>query len=505
MLSAGLTESQGAVMTQLYRFFNSSENCFILKGYAGTGKTFLISHLTAYLERKDTPFVLAAPTGRAARMLSQKTNQPSVTIHSMIYAGAEETISNPKDIEQTILNFQMKKAQTPSGTVFIIDEASMIADTGGSSGFLNFGTGRLLCDLLNYCGLNYKATGKRSRRKIIFVGDPAQLPPINQTNSPALSTDYLMDEFELPAEEVQLTEVIRQDADSGILNFATDIRDAIQDEDYQFPLYKLSPQSRIIQKENFITEWVKVALHNMDETAVITWTNELALFYNRTVRNYIFKNKKDQPRKGDRLLVVNNNQHYKFLNGDIIEIKEISSERDVRYVKNPYSGEEVMLAFRDVIVQWRDEESEVNERYCKILENMLDSNKSSLSREEYTGLRTLSLEQAGIKLKKFSQKNNQKNIDQKKAVDEILKESEFQNALQVKYGYALTCHKAQGGEWQNVFLDFTTFRSRNTEEYLRWAYTAVTRGKETLYAINIPVAQIDTMGIGSGLRYEKID
>ncbi len=503
MLSAGLTESQRAVMTRLHRFFNSSDNCFIMKGYAGTGKTFLISHLTAYLERKEIPFILAAPTGRAARMLSQKTNQPSVTIHSLIYAGADETISSPKDIEQTVLNFQMKKAQTPSETVFIIDEASMVADTGGSSGFLNFGTGRLLCDLLDYCGLNYKAAGKRSKRKIIFVGDPAQLPPINQSNSPALSKDYLMSEFELPAEEAQLTEVIRQDANSGILNFATDIRDALQEDGFQFPLYKLSPQSRLIKKENFIGEWIKVALKNLDETAVITWTNELALYYNRAVRHHIFKTKNDAPRKGDRILVVNNNQHYKFLNGDIIEIKEISSDRDVRQVKNSYTGEEVMLAFRDVVVQWRDEESELNERYCKILENMLDSKKSGLSREEYTALRILSLEQAGIKLKRYSAKNSQKMLDQKKAVDEALKESEFHNALQVKYGYALTCHKAQGGEWQNVFLDFSTFGSRNTEDYLRWAYTAVTRGKETLYAINIPTAET---GIGSaGFRYETVE
>lgn len=501
-----LTDSQLIAMKQLHEFLDTQHNCFLLKGYAGTGKTYLISRLTEYLEMKDIPYVLAAPTGRAARMLSQKTNQDASTIHSLIYAGADELLASVHEPEQTVLTFTMKKFQHPSETVFIIDEASMIADSGGNGEFLNFGSGRLLCDFLNHISLNYKETGKRSKRRVIFVGDPAQLPPVNQPSSPALSAEYLKQQFHLDSFETQLTEVVRQEEESTVLAFATALRDALMGESFLFPPYRVTPNTRVVKKEQFIALWQEVATKNLDEVAVITYSNELALAYNRSVRKLLFRTRDDAPRKGDRILVINNNQYYNFLNGDILEIKQLLSERETLYAKNPFSDEEYPLHFRDVLVQWRDAAGDMHEKEVKLLENMMTSKKGSLTREEYAALRALSLSKAGLSYPKSrGKKKNSRALEEfKKKSDEALRESEFLHALQVKFGYALTCHKAQGGEWKNVFIDFQSFGPRNSESYLRWAYTAVTRAKETLFAINPPVVE-QAAGGPNEIRYVGLD
>ena len=509
MLPGELTTSQDSAMKQLYEFLDTRGNCFLLKGYAGTGKTFLISRLTSWLESKDIPFVLAAPTGRAARMLAQKTNQSATTIHSLIYTGGEETVQSVHTMDQAMLSFTMKKFQHPADAVFIVDESSMIADSGGSGEFLNFGSGRLLFDFLTHITLNYKENPKRSKRRVIFVGDPAQLPPVNQPSSPALSASYLKTEFNLDSLETELTEVVRQEEESGVLNFATDLRNSLIDQSYRFPAYTVSPQTQVLRKENFIKLWQETATKNLDEVAVITYSNELALHYNRSIRNLLFRTKNDEPRRADRLLIINNNQHYNFLNGDIVEVKQLLSERETIFSKNPYSGEEFQLHFRDVLLQWRDANGEMHERECKILENMMSSTKGGLGRDEYAALRALSIKAAGLDYpKKTGKKRGAKLLEEyKKKVQEALRESEYLHALQVKFGYALTCHKAQGGEWKNVFIDFQTFGSRNTEPYLRWAYTAVTRAKETLYAINPPLVSTRTLAETSGdnISYVRID
>ncbi len=501
-ISTGLTESQSNAIKQLFEFLDTDDHCFILKGYAGTGKTFLISRLTKYLDKHEIPFILAAPTGRAARMLSQKTDKKAVTIHSLIYASPEELLESAHSTDRTILNFSIKKFTQPQGTIFIIDESSMVHDNLSAGEFLNFGTGRLLFDLLNYTSLNFKQDNKRTKQKIIFVGDPAQLPPVNQKNSPALSSDYLYSEFGLSADETELTEVVRQSGESGILNFATTLRNTLSNEQYRFPQMLKSLDTKVVSSSEFIDVWKHPATKNIDEVAVIVRTNDLALRYNRQIRNYLFHTKSDTPRKGDRLLVINNNNFYNFLNGDIVEVAEIVSETEKLKATNPFDGKEYELCFRDVLLHYKDSEGKEQEKYVKILENMLSSKTGGLGRNEHTILRIISLDVAGYKYSQLNpkKKSSQKAMETKKKVEEAMKDSEYLNALQVKFGYALTCHKAQGGEWKNVFLDFNSYGPIHDEDYIRWAYTAVTRTKETLYAINPPGIFLDQIPEDDGNR-----
>ncbi len=441
-----------------FLFSPKTDAVFLLKGYAGTGKTTLISALVKTLDQLKQKCVLLAPTGRAAKVFSHYAGHPAYTIHRKIYR--QRTFSNELD------NFVMN-ANLHQHTLFIVDEASMIANEGLSGGM--FGTGRLLDDLIQYV---YAGQGCR----LMLIGDTAQLPPVGEEESPALSASML-EGYGLEVTEHCLTQVVRQEQDSGILYNATSLRRYIAEEDFfSLPQIKVNgfPDIRIISGSELIdtiNECYDKA--GMDETMIICRSNKRANLYNKGIRNTILY-REDELNTGDLLMVAKNNYYWgtdcKEL--DFIANGDIAVVRRVRRTHEMYGFRfaDVTLCFPD----YNDLELDV-----KILLDTLHSDAPALTREESERLfQAVQEDYSDITVKRERMKK--------------IKEDSWYNALQVKYAYAVTCHKAQGGQWQRVFVDQGYMTEEMlTPDYYRWLYTAFTRATETLYLVNCPEEQTE--------------
>lgn len=441
-----------------FLFSPKTDVVFLLKGYAGTGKTTLISALVKTLDQLKQKCVLLAPTGRAAKVFSHYAGHPAYTIHRKIYR--QRTFSNELD------NFVMN-ANLHQHTLFIVDEASMIANEGLSGGM--FGTGRLLDDLIQYV---YAGQGCR----LMLIGDTAQLPPVGEEESPALSASML-EGYGLEVTEHCLTQVVRQEQDSGILYNATFLRRYIAEEDFfSLPQIKVNgfPDIRIISGSELIdtiNECYDKA--GMDETMIICRSNKRANLYNKGIRNTILY-REDELNTGDLLMVAKNNYYWgtdcKEL--DFIANGDIAVVRRVRRTHEMYGFRfaDVTLCFPD----YNDLELDV-----KILLDTLHSDAPALTREESERLfQAVQEDYSDITVKRERMKK--------------IKEDSWYNALQVKYAYAVTCHKAQGGQWQRVFVDQGYMTEEMlTPDYYRWLYTAFTRATETLYLVNWPEEQTE--------------
>lgn len=441
-----------------FLFSPKTDAIFLLKGYAGTGKTTLISALVKTLDQLKQKCVLLAPTGRAAKVFSHYAGHPAYTIHRKIYR--QRTFSNELD------NFVMN-ANLHQHTLFIVDEASMIANEGLSGGM--FGTGRLLDDLIHYV---YAGQGCR----LMLIGDTAQLPPVGEEESPALSASML-EGYGLEVTEHCLTQVVRQEQDSGILYNATSLRQYIAEEEYfSLPRIKTDgfPDIRIISGGELIdtiNECYDKA--GMDETMIICRSNKRANLYNKGIRNTILY-REDELNTGDLLMVAKNNYYWgaDCKEMDFIANGDIAVVRRVRRTHEMYGFRfaDVTLCFPD----YNDLELDV-----KILLDTLHSDAPALTREESDRLFQAVQEDYG-------------DITVKRERMKKIKEDTWYNALQVKYAYAVTCHKAQGGQWQRVFVDQGYMTEEMlTPDYYRWLYTAFTRATEVLYLVNWPEEQIE--------------
>lgn len=441
-----------------FLFSPKTDAIFLLKGYAGTGKTTLISALVKTLDQLKQKCVLLAPTGRAAKVFSHYAGHPAYTIHRKIYR--QRTFSNELD------NFVMN-ANLHQHTLFIVDEASMIANEGLSGGM--FGTGRLLDDLIHYV---YAGQGCR----LMLIGDTAQLPPVGEEESPALSASML-EGYGLEVTEHCLTQVVRQEQDSGILYNATSLRQYIAEEEYfSLPRIKADgfPDIRIISGGELIdtiNECYDKA--GMDETMIICRSNKRANLYNKGIRNTILY-REDELNTGDLLMVAKNNYYWgaDCKEMDFIANGDIAVVRRVRRTHEMYGFRfaDVTLCFPD----YNDLELDV-----KILLDTLHSDAPALTREESDRLFQAVQEDYG-------------DITVKRERMKKIKEDTWYNALQVKYAYAVTCHKAQGGQWQRVFVDQGYMTEEMlTLDYYRWLYTAFTRATEVLYLVNWPEEQIE--------------
>lgn len=441
-----------------FLFSPKTDAIFLLKGYAGTGKTTLISALVKTLDQLKQKCVLLAPTGRAAKVFSHYAGHPAYTIHRKIYR--QRTFSNELD------NFVMN-ANLHQHTLFIVDEASMIANEGLSGGM--FGTGRLLDDLIHYV---YAGQGCR----LMLIGDTAQLPPVGEEESPALSASML-EGYGLEVTEHCLTQVVRQEQDSGILYNATSLRQYIAEEEYfSLPRIKADgfPDIRIISGGELIdtiNECYDRA--GMDETMIICRSNKRANLYNKGIRNTILY-REDELNTGDLLMVAKNNYYWgaDCKEMDFIANGDIAVVRRVRRTHEMYGFRfaDVTLCFPD----YNDLELDV-----KILLDTLHSDSPALTREESDRLFQAVQEDYG-------------DITVKRERMKKIKEDTWYNALQVKYAYAVTCHKAQGGQWQRVFVDQGYMTEEMlTPDYYRWLYTAFTRATEVLYLVNWPEEQIE--------------
>jgi len=446
------TQDQNRLISGLSEFIMDDDpnKIFLIKGYAGTGKTTIISALVNAFKTLKIKSVLLAPTGRAAKVLSAYSNKTAYTIHKNIY--------RQKSSKDGFGIFALDN-NLHSNTFFIVDEASMISNKSGDSSI--FGSGRLLDDLIKYV-YNDKSC------KLILIGDTAQLPPVGIDISPALDPDQL-NLYGLKAFEYNLKEVVRQHEDSGVLLNATNIRNLISSENYTFPKFELDDIADI-QKisgadliETISDSYDK---YGYEDTMIITRSNKRANQYNKGIRSQILW-REEEIAVGDFLMVVKNNYYWidenekiDFIaNGDIAEIIKISKYEE-RY---GFRFVDVTLRFID----YGDLEIE-----CKIILDTLDINTAALSSEDNKQLFYNVLE-------------DYQHEKTKKRKYEGVRNDEYFNALQVKFSYAITCHKAQGGQWKNVFIDHGYIaEDMMDKEYLRWLYTAFTRPIEKLYLVN---------------------
>lgn len=448
------TSDQAAAIDMITDFLLSRDarSLLLLKGYAGTGKTSLVGAVVKTLTEIGQKTVLLAPTGRAAKVFSGYAGHKAFTIHKKIYR--QKVFSNEPSGFQAADNLH-------TDTLFIVDEASMIGNEG--TGSFVFGTGRLLDDLIYYV-----YSGENCR--LILMGDVAQLPPVGQTESRALNAGTLCG-YDLSVREFTLRQIVRQEENSGILLNATHIRDSLRLNSVEyFPKLALKgfDDIRKIQGDELI-EAISTAYHDdgIDETMIITRSNKRAMIYNNGIRNSILY-REEELSTGDRLLVTKNNYHWTtdcgemdfIANGDIMEIMRI------RRVTEFYG-----FRFADLTVRFPDYDTEAD---LKIMADTLQMEAPSLPQDLNNKLF-------------FSILEDYEDIPTKAEKMKKMRADPFYNAVQVKFAYAMTCHKAQGGQWKNVFLD-TGFIAEDMlgEDFYRWFYTALTRATHRLYLINLP-------------------
>ncbi len=476
-----LTDSQEEVYKKLRAFIKGeANNCFILKGYAGTGKSFLIKFTAEFCTDEDIHFKLLAPTGRAARILNLRTGFEVSTIHSEIYSQAVENFTD--QTEQDSIFFNLRQ-HINKETIFIIDEASLISDQQNNDKYLEFGSGKLLSDFIDYTGVR-----NNPKVKIIFVGDPAQLPPVKSPLSPALSEEYLFNKFNLSVKTAELKKIIRQKAESGILLNAAKIRKSITGREFNKLSINTGKGVEHIT-DNFEQVIDKLFVTSPDDDSVcIASTNFKVFEYNKFIRNRIFEYGNDDIQENDKLLITVNNTLYMLLNGDIVNVSGVNSNKEIKEVQLKRRKEKINLVFRDVELNYQLPNKEEINISCKIIENLLYSPRPTLSKDEKTALYVETVQRLNLKFPPKALREADP-VLYNKLKDEFflkLRSDKYYNALVVKFGYALTCHKAQGGEWENVIVDFKGYGPPASDNYFRWAYTAVTRAKKKLYCISAP-------------------
>jgi len=431
---------------------SDSDAVFVLKGYAGTGKTTMLSSLVKTFTLFKFRSILLAPTGRAAKVLSGYSGHNAYTIHKSIYRQQ----SSSDGMGRFVLNKNLFK-----DTFFIVDEASMVSNSNAESSI--FGSGRLLEDLIEYV---YSGSNCR----LILVGDTAQLPPVGLDVSPALSKTEL-DFYDRVVFEYELTDVVRQDQNSGILFNATFLRNLITGGDYSPGYFHLECQSfddiRRLGGAELIEE-ISTCYNRFGlfETIVVTRSNKRANKFNEGIRSTILYKESDIS-VGDLLMIVKNNYFWLEANEEI----DFIANGDIAEIVTIYKYEE-LYGFRFANVSLRLLDYPDIEFDCKIILDTLAIETAALNTEQGRKLFDAVAE-------------DYLEIRSKKKRWEKIKENPYFNALQVKFSYAVTCHKAQGGQWAAVFVDqgYVTEEMLNIE-FLRWLYTAFTRPTERLYLVN---------------------
>ena len=429
---------------------------FILRGYAGTGKTSVMSAVIRALKKLNQPCILLAPTGRAAKVLSRYSGEQAYTIHKQIYR------QNQLGIEAFSLSDNLHK-----NTLFIVDEASMLSANRDNT---TFGSGCLLDDLVRYV---YNEKGC----SLLLLGDDAQLPPVGSTKSPALDADYMANSYQLSVVSYQLTQVARQALDSGILSEATRIRESIEQVVVKSRIssqYLVNSNGRDIIRlngeeviESLENSWREVGA---EETLIIARSNKMTNLYNGGVRARVLYKEEDLS-NGDRIMVTKNNyfwaKEYEDLefiaNGDMFEIQRLTNRHEL------YGFQFATASLRSVDYNWEIE------ALVWIDTLMTDSPEAN-----YTLQREL-----------FSRiAEDYPEIRNKKELIKKIYDSPYFNALQIRFAYCVTCHKAQGGQWKHVYIDsgFTEewingLTETEKREFLRWLYTAVTRATEKIYLL----------------------
>lgn len=477
-----LTTEQAAALNAITAFLrDDSLDAFVLRGSAGTGKTTLVASLVTELEKMHLSCALLAPTGRAARILGNKiqtiTGNPQYraqTIHSAIYVlSVIEVIEGAESANDPGLRmiFPLKESEA-SVSLFVIDESSMVGDRENRGDVVQFGSGRLLKDVVTYARSSRDGRVRGNLTKLLFIGDPAQLPPVGENASPALSPEYLAQEYKLKVGSFDLTMVMRHAKGSAILDRATELRDAIAVA--RFNDFSLRPYSEEIEKVDAETavEFIVQGINSKDSNVAVVYSNAMALEYNRSIRERRWGDADLPIQVGDILLINKNAFSYNLANGDIVRVAQVGEAR--RVPVSLRGGHHVELRFREVTVIYRDANGSIIQTACLALENLLDSPDRELTPLEVRALL--------VDFRKRHPDLHPKSDAFRLAIRNDL----YFQALQVKYGYAMTCHKAQGGEWNTVVVDFGGGPGNRNQSFFRWAYTAITRATSKLRAVNPP-------------------
>ena len=447
------TIKQESFFQKIAVFITNFDNnqIFVLKGYAGTGKTTVISTIVNNLVEVNKKYVLLAPTGRAAKVIANYSNKPAFTIHKKIYF--------PKKSSGGGVSFTMQQNKHKN-TIFIVDEASMISDVSAESKL--YENGSLLDDLISYI-----YSGENC--KMILLGDTAQLPPVNLDISPALNTDTLELNYDKKVDWIEFDEVMRQEEKSGILYNATELRELLKEHfitEFKFKLRGFKDIVRLTDGYD-IQDAINQAYSNysIEDTAFIVRSNKRANQYNEQIRTKILDKESDLS-TGDFLMVVKNNYFWLkdkdeagfIANGDIIEVLEIYSFKEL-YGFN----------FAKVKIRMVDYPNQIPFETVLILDT-IKSESPSLTYEQSNQLYEEVMK-------------DYEHITTKYGKFQKVKENEFFNGLQVKFSYAITCHKSQGGQWNTVFVEQPYLPDGIDRDYVRWLYTAITRAKDKLYLI----------------------
>jgi len=452
-LRDNLNKNQELALDYIISFIENKKNnnVFLLKGYAGTGKTFIISNIVKNLWKVKKSVVLLAPTGRSAKVISSYCNKEAYTVHKEIFY--------TKNNFSGSLEFTLK-INKHKNTLFVIDEASMIS-TNRNDGVGLFSQS-LLDNIVKYVYSGFKC-------KLLIIGDTAQLPPVKSEISYALDSEFLENEYEKEVISVELTDVIRQQKESGILSYATSIRNKIENNYFDDISFDFNPFKDIINVEdgehlmNLIQD--SYNKYGVEETAIIVRSNKRANLYNKAIRDKILTNE-NLINVGDLLMVIKNNYFWLnnkkdigfIANGDIIKIEEIFE------IKNIYG-----FKFAEVRISMVD--------YPKIrpFETVLilDSLYINSPALDFNTMNKLYQEV----LKDYM------NVKTKYKRHLAVKNNSFFNALQVKFAYSFTCHKSQGGQWSSIFLEFPYLPNGMDKDFFRWLYTAITRSKNKLHLI----------------------
>lgn len=452
------TEKQTA-LERLKEFVSGTySQAFVLSGFAGTGKTTLVKFLAQYCREQKIPFTLLASTGRAAKVLSKKSGFHAITVHRLIYSIETSELDEASKTKK--IKFKLNLNNSPEDMVYLIDESSMISDKSLSQPALTlFGTGSLLEDIFTYI----------DKRKIIFVGDNAQLPPVNAKMCPALDTKYLSDKFKIKTTSVNLKEVMRYSEDDCISKNAQDLVRIIHSENYNSRLsirvtgfnYTKVYSLDMIMIEEYVKAFKKFGY---DGCIFLTLSNRLASIINTQVRSLLYNNTPDALVPEEVLMVQQNNYMLDIANGEHIKILGITGNEEQR------AG----LTFVPVKFEIK---SLIGSRTLEalLIKDYLFLQQSKLSNEAEFKL-TLD----------FIMRMKKKGIDPKRNSEDfrdMLLSDPYINAIRARYGYAVTCHKAQGGEWQHVYiiLERGLWHPGDISFKFKWLYTAITRSEKNLY------------------------
>lgn len=444
-------QGQQELLSLLSRFLingtssdSTERKAFILRGYAGTGKTSIMAAVVKAMEELRQPVVLLAPTGRAVKVLSRYAGKAAYTIHKFIYRQRQ------LGIESFALSDNLRKH-----TLFIVDEASMIS---GQRDNPTFGTGMLLDDLVSYV---YSGEGCR----LLLLGDDAQLPPVGASLSPALDADYMAG-YGLNVTTYTLTQVARQALDSGILQNATMLREQLAAHTAATEVWQESADFHELCGQDFLEQLERAYREVGDEeTIILTRTNRRTNLYNQGIRTRILW-KEDEISTGDRLMVSKNNYFWTaqydnlpFLaNGDIFSIKRLRNTREIYGFR-----------FADASLHALDYDWEID----AVL--WLDTLTTDSPEANYELQKTL--------FARIAEDYPELQHNRKKLTETIY-QSPYYNALQVRFAYAVTCHKAQGGQWKRVFIDRGNVPDEQRDQnYTRWLYTAITRATEQVFLL----------------------